>query len=177
MSRFARIAVTVPDGVKYVIKGKELHAQGPRGASFLLMHDLVRCKEEDNAFYFVPKDESTAARALAGTMHRLARNMFMGVNDGFEKFLELRGVGFRVEMTGTKLKLSLGFSHPVFYDLPDGVQAKITDQTHFSVRGIDKQRVHQVAAEIRAFRSPDPYKGKGVRYADETIILKETKKK
>ena len=110
-------------------------------------------------------------------MHRLAQNMIKGVDEGFEKSLELRGVGYRVEMAASRLKFSLGFAHPVFYDLPEGIKVKVNDPTHFVIMGIDKQRTNQVAAEIRALRSPDPYKGKGIRYADEMIILKETKKK
>lgn len=167
----------VPAGVECEVKGRKLYAKGKLGEAALSIHRLVKCTKEEEGFYFIPVEQSADSRALAGTMHRLARNMLIGVNDGFVRFLELRGIGYRVEMVGTQLKLALGFSHPVFYDLPQDIKAKVIDQTHFSVQGIDKQKVNQIAAEIRALRSPDPYKGKGVRYADETVILKETRKK
>lgn len=177
MSRFAKIPVRVPPEVTCELKGNSLHARGKLGEAVLDVHQLVSCKKEEEGFFFVPKNEAATARALSGTMHRLAQNMLKGVSDGFEKAMELRGVGYRVEMAGARLKFALGFAHPVFYDLPEGIKATVNDQTHFVLKGIDKQKTNQAAAEIKALRPPDPYKGKGIRYTGEEIILKEAKKK
>ena len=178
MTRFAKIPVKIPQSVEWSLKENQLHVKGAKGETSLRMHPLVTCRQEEDALFFVPKDsENKQSRAMAGTLHRLTQNMFVGVTDGFSKNLELRGVGYRVEQQGKDLKLSLGYSNPIIYKMPADVQAKPEDQTKLTISGIDKQRVGQIAAEIRSLRRPDPYKGKGVRYADEEIILKEAKKK
>lgn len=177
MSRFAKIPVQVPAEVTCELRGSDLYAKGKLGEAVLRVNHLVTCSKEEEGFFFIPKDGAVESRAISGTMHRLAQNMLKGVSVGFEKAMELRGVGYRVEMAGARLKFALGFAHPVFYTLPEGVKATVNDQTHFVLKGIDKQRTNQAAAEIRALRPPDPYKGKGIRYTGEEIILKETKKK
>jgi large subunit ribosomal protein L6 len=134
-------------------------------------------KQESGALSFMPRDESIAANALAGTTRSLISNLVTGVSDGFERKLELVGVGYRAQAKGKVLNLTLGFSHPVDYELPEGITVETPSQTEIVLKGADKQRIGQVAAEIRAFRPPEPYKGKGVRYADEVVVRKEAKKK
>jgi large subunit ribosomal protein L6 len=177
MSRIANKPVQLPASVEVKESGQQLSVKGPKGTLEHRVHGLVEMRQEDNELLFKARDESQAANALAGTTRALVNNMIAGVIDGFEKKLELVGVGYRAQAKGKTLNLTLGFSHPVNYTLPEGVTADTPSQTEIVVKGIDKQKVGQVAAEIRAFRPPEPYKGKGVRYADEVIVRKEAKKK
>jgi large subunit ribosomal protein L6 len=177
MSRIAKEPVTVPAAVEITENGQLLSVKGPRGTLQHHMHALVEMTRDEGVLNFKPRDESKAANALAGTTRSVVNNLVVGVTDGFQKKLELVGVGYRVQSKGKILNLALGFSHPVDYQLPEGVTAETPSQTEIIVSGSDKQRVGQVAAEIRAFRPPEPYKGKGVRYAGEEIVRKEAKKK
>ena len=154
-----------------------LTVKGPKGTLEHRIHDLVEMKREDAELNFGARNDSGQASALAGTTRSIVSNMVVGVSEGFEKKLELIGVGYRAQSKGKVLNLTLGFSHPIEYELPEGITADTPSQTEIVVKGSDKQRVGQVAAEIRAFRPPEPYKGKGVRYADEIVIRKEAKKK
>jgi len=177
MSRIANKPVQIPSSVEVRESGRQLSVKGPKGMLEYHVHGLVEMSHEDNDLVFKARDESQAANALAGTTRAIVQNMIVGVIDGFEKKLELVGVGYRAQAKGKTLNMTLGFSHPVDYVLPDGVTVETPSQTEIVVKGIDKQKVGQAAAEIRAFRPPEPYKGKGVRYADEVIIRKEAKKK
>ena len=178
MSRIAKKALTVPKGVEVSISGQSLKVKGSKGSFDFAVHDAVEVSQEDNVLKFKSKrDGDTAGWALAGTTRALANNMVIGVSQGFEKKLQLVGVGYRAQAQGNKLNLSLGFSHPVVHDMPEGVTVETPSQTEILIRGSDKQKVGQVAAEVRAYRPPEPYKGKGVKYADEVILRKETKKK
>ena len=177
MSRIAKAPVAIPAGVQVKLDGQQLSVKGGNGALEMTVHANVEVKNEDNALQFAPRDGSKQARALAGTMRSLANNMVVGVSQGFEKKLELIGVGYRGAVKGKVLNLTLGFSHPVDYELPEGVSAEMPSQTSVVLKGADKQKLGQAAAEIRAFRPPEPYKGKGVRYADEYVRRKEAKKK
>lgn len=178
MTRFATFPVKVPDGVELNINQNKIGVKGPLGNLELDVHYLVKCEKTDEGIFFKPKkEEDSDSKAQAGTAHRLVVNMLKGVSEGFTKDLELRGVGYRVEQRGKDLVLSLGYSTPIKFSLPEGISASLDGQTKLSIKGIDKQKVGQIAAEIRSLRRPDPYKGKGVRYVDEVIILKETKKK
>ena len=154
-----------------------LTAKGPKGELFLDIVDEVDVKMDGNTVTFTPKDESKRARAMWGTMRARAQNMVLGVTEGFEKDLELNGVGYRAQMQGNDLKLSLGFSHDVIYEAPEGITLSTSKPTEVKIAGADKQAVGQVAAEIRAYRPPEPYKGKGIRYLGEQIRRKEGKKK
>ena len=174
MSRVAKNPISLPKGVDINISGQQVSVKGPKGAMQLNLHPTVGMKEEDGVITVQPQNDS--AMAMAGTMRSLLNNIVIGVTTGFEKKLSLVGVGYRAQAAGKKLNLTLGFSHPVEYDLPDGVEVETPSQTEIIVRGTDKQQVGQVAAEIRAFRPPEPYKGKGVRYADEHVVRKEAKK-
>ena len=174
MSRVAKAPIPVPKGVEFKVDGGEIRVKGPKGALALPLHpdvDLV----EDNGEISV-RSQSGEPTALTGTYRSLVNNLVVGVTDGFEKKLNLVGVGYRAQVQGTTLSLSLGFSHPVEYKAPDGITIEAPSQTEVVVKGCDKQRVGQVAAEIRAFRPPEPYKGKGVRYSDEQVVRKEAKK-
>ncbi|WML89768.1 50S ribosomal protein L6 [Thiothrix lacustris] len=178
MSRIAKKALTVPAGVEVSISGQSLKVKGSKGSFDFAVHDAVEVSQEDNVLKFKSKrDGDTAGWALAGTTRALANNMVIGVSQGFEKKLQLVGVGYRAQAQGNKLNLSLGFSHPVVHDMPEGVTVETPSQTEILIRGSDKQKVGQVAAEVRAYRPPEPYKGKGVKYSDEVILRKETKKK
>ena len=177
MSRVAKSPVAVPAGVEIKRNGQVLIIKGPKGQLELIVHNNVEVTLEENVLTFAPRDGAKHSRALAGTTRALIANMVMGVTDGFEKKLQLVGVGYRAQAKGNALTLNLGFSHPVEYSLPTGVTCETPTQTEILVRGIDKQLVGQVAAEIREFRRPEPYKGKGVRYADERVRRKEAKKK
>lgn len=177
MSRIAKEPVTVPAAVEITEKGQLLSVKGPRGTLQHQMHALVEMTRDEAVLNFKPRDGSKAANALAGTTRAVVNNLVVGVTDGFQKKLELVGVGYRAQSKGKILNLALGFSHPVDYQLPEGVTAETPSQTEIIVSGSDKQQVGQVAAEIRAHRPPEPYKGKGVRYAGEEIIRKEAKKK
>ena len=175
MSRVANNPVTLPSGVEVKINGQNINVKGPKGALSLDVHRAVTVNQEDNTLRFAPRTKHD--RAMAGTMRALVNNMVLGVSNGFERKLELRGVGYRAQSQGKVLNLTLGFSHPVNFDVPEGVSIETPSQTEILVKGIDKQQVGQVAAKIRGYRPPEPYKGKGVRYADEQVLLKEAKKK
>jgi large subunit ribosomal protein L6 len=177
MSRIANKPVSVPAAVEITENGQQLSVKGPKGTLEHRVHSLVEVTSEEGLLNFKPRDDSKAANALAGTTRSVVSSLVVGVTDGFEKKLELVGVGYRAQAKGKVLNLSLGFSHPVDYELPEGVTAETPSQTEIVVKGNDKQKVGQVAAEIRAFRPPEPYKGKGVRYADEVVVRKEAKKK
>jgi large subunit ribosomal protein L6 len=177
MSRIAKKPVTVPASVEVTENGQQITVKGPRGTLQHSVHALVEIKLEEGEVSFSPRDKSIAANALAGTTRSLINNLVTGVSDGFERKLELVGVGYRAQAKGDVLNLTLGFSHPVDYKLPEGVTVETPTQTEIILKGTDKQRIGQVAAEIRAFRPPEPYKGKGVRYANEEVVRKEAKKK
>lgn len=178
MSRIAKKALALPKGVEVSISGQNLKVKGGKGAFDFAVHDAVEVTQEDNVLKFKAKrDNDSAGWALAGTTRALTNNMVIGVSQGFEKKLQLVGVGYRAQAQGSKLNLSLGFSHPVVHDMPEGVTVETPSQTEIIIRGSDKQKVGQVAAEVRAYRPPEPYKGKGVKYVDEVILRKETKKK
>ena len=177
MSRVASNPVQLPSGVEVKFDGQSVTVKGSKGALEHNIHQSVEVKQEDNVLTFAAKDGSKTANALAGTTRALLNNMVVGVSQGFEKKLQLVGVGYRAQAQGNKLNLTLGFSHPVVYQVPEGVSVETPSQTEVVVKGFDKQQVGQVAAEIRGFRPPEPYKGKGVRYADESVVIKEAKKK
>jgi len=175
MSRIAKAPIEVAKGVEVKIDGQHVSVKGGKGAMELDVHPTVAVSLDDGVLSVTPANDSDWA--MAGTMRALLGNMVQGVSQGFEKKLELVGVGYRAQGKGKVLNLSLGFSHPIEYPVPEGITISTPSQTEVVVAGSDKQRVGQVAAEIRAFRPPEPYKGKGVRYADERIIRKEAKKK
>jgi large subunit ribosomal protein L6 len=175
MSRIAKAPITVAKGVEVKIDGQHVSVKGGKGNMELDVHPAVSVKLEDGVLSVTPAEDS--AWAMAGTMRALLANMVHGVSHGFEKKLELVGVGYRAQGKGKVLNLNLGFSHPIDYPVPEGITISTPSQTEVVVSGSDKQRVGQVASEIRAFRPPEPYKGKGVRYAGERIIRKEAKKK
>ena len=177
MSRIAKKPISVPKGAEVKINGQVVSAKGSLGNMELVLHDSVAVNEEDGVLQISPKSESKENIAMAGTMRALLDNLIVGVTSGFEKKLTLIGVGYRAQMQGQKLSLSLGFSHPVEYAIPQGIQIECPSQTEILVKGADKQLVGQVAADIRGYRPPEPYKGKGVRYADEYVAKKEAKKK
>jgi large subunit ribosomal protein L6 len=176
MSRIAKDPVVIPAGVDVKFEGQLVTVKGSVGTLSLDVHPTVEIKQEDSQLIFAPA-EGEKSWALAGTTRALLNNMVVGVTKGFEKKLQLNGVGYRAKATGNVLNLTLGFSHPVNYELPEGVKVETPSQTEVVVKGADKQQVGQVAAEIRAYRPPEPYKGKGVRYADEHVRRKEAKKK
>ena len=175
MSRIAEAPITVAKGVDVKIDGRHVTVKGAKGTLELNLHQSVSVKVEGGELTVAPANDS--AWAMAGTMRALLNNMVRGVSTGFEKKLQLVGVGYRAQGKGKVLNLSLGFSHPIDFPVPEGVTIDTPSQTEIVVSGSDRQRVGQVAAEIRAFRPPEPYKGKGVRYSDERIIRKEAKKK
>ncbi len=177
MSRVAGKPIPVPSGVKVKQQGQNVEIEGTKGAMSYQIHELVELAVNDNELNISPRNESRESNAQAGTTRSIINNIVVGVNSGFEKKLTLKGVGYRAQVKGSALHLTLGFSHPVEYAIPKGITIECATQTEISVKGIDKQRVGQVAAEIRDFRPPEPYKGKGVRYADEVVKIKETKKK
>ncbi|MGB5473070.1 MAG: 50S ribosomal protein L6 [Gammaproteobacteria bacterium] len=177
MSRVAKMPVVLPKAVEITASGQQVTVKGPKGTLSHTIHDLVEMVREEGELTFRARNESQAANALAGTTRAILNNLVMGVSDGFERKLELVGVGYRAQAKGKVLNLTLGFSHPVDYELPEGVTAETPSQTEILVKGCDKQKVGQVAAEIRAYRPPEPYKGKGVRYSDEVVVRKEAKKK
>ena len=177
MSRIANNPINLPTGVEIMLSGQDLRVKGKLGELAWTIHEKVGLKQADNILTFEYSYEDTAARALAGTTRALVANMVRGVSEGFVKKLSLVGVGYRAQVTGKKINLSLGFSHPVEVELPEGITAEAPSQTELNIKGVDKQAVNQVAANIRALRPPEPYKGKGVRYVDEVINMKEGKKK
>ncbi|HUN92376.1 MAG TPA: 50S ribosomal protein L6 [Burkholderiaceae bacterium] len=177
MSRVARIPVTLAKGVEAQVAAGEITVKGPLGTLKQRLSPRVKVEIANGHISFAANDESREARAMSGTLRALVAGMVQGVSKGFEKKLTLVGVGFRAQAAGEKLNLSLGFSHPVVHAMPTGVKCETPTQTEILIKGADKQKVGQVAAEVRAYRPPEPYKGKGVRYADEVVIIKETKKK
>ena len=174
MSRIAKAPIELPSGVEIKIAGSEVSVKGPKGNLVQLLHPNVSVEQEDKTITVKPANDSDIP--MAGTMRSLVNNMVVGVSDGFEKKLTLVGVGYRAQVQGGKLTLALGYSHPIEYTAPEGVTIEAPTQTEVLVKGCDKQKVGQVASEIRAFRPPEPYKGKGVRYADERVVRKEAKK-
>ncbi len=177
MSRVGKMPVAVPQGVDVAITADQITVKGAGGTLVRALNPLVSVKNENGQLLFTPVGDATAADAMSGTMRALVNNMVNGVGKGFEKKLTLVGVGFRAQATGSKLNLQIGFSHPVVKEMPEGVKVATPTQTEIVISGADRQSVGQVAAEVRAFRPPEPYKGKGIRYADERVTLKETKKK
>ena len=177
MSRIAKAPVAIPSGVTINVDASSISIKGGKGQLDMALHKDVEIKNEDNQLTFEPRSGSKQANAMAGTTRALVNNMVVGVTQGFEKKLELIGVGYRAAAKGDTLNLTLGFSHPVNYELPKGVSAAVEGQTLVVLQSADKQKLGQAAAEIRAFRPPEPYKGKGVRYADEYVRRKEAKKK
>lgn len=177
MSRIAKAPINLPAGVEVKLSADTISVKGKQGQLEMNVHALVEIKQEDNALTFAPRTEDKQANALAGTTRSLVNNMVTGVTAGFEKKLILQGVGYRAKAAGKTLNLQLGFSHDINYELPEGITAEVPSQTEVIIKGVDKQVVGQVAAEIRGYRPPEPYKGKGVRYADENVRRKEAKKK
>ena len=177
MSRVGKMPVTVPQGVDVAIKDDQISVKGKGGSLVLAQNELVKVTNEGGKLTFTAANESREANAMSGTMRQLVNNMVTGVSAGFEKKLSLVGVGYKAAAQGNKLNLAVGYSHPVNIDMPEGITVATPTPTEIVVKGADRQRVGQVAAEIRAVRPPEPYKGKGIRYADEKIVIKETKKK
>ena len=177
MSRVARIPVTVEKGVDVQIAAGNITVKGPLGTLQQSLSNRVKVELADGKVSFAAADESREANAMSGTMRALVAGMVEGVSKGFAKKLTLVGVGYRAQAQGDKLNLSLGFSHPVVHQMPTGVKCETPTQTEIVIKGADKQKVGQVAAEVRGYKPPEPYKGKGVRYADEVVAIKETKKK
>ena len=177
MSRIAKAPITVPSGVEVKVNGQDVTVKGSKGELVRTLNDAVVVKLEDGVITFAPAEGIKDAWAQAGTARANVNNMVVGVTEGFKKTLLLQGVGYRTQVKGQDVNLTLGFSHPVVYSLPKGISATAPSQTEIIIEGSDKQQVGQVAAEIRAFRPPEPYKGKGVRYADENVRRKEAKKK
>jgi len=177
MSRIAKYPIEVPAGVEVTLSGSEVSVKGPLGVLKQFMLPSVKIEREGAMLTCKAVDGAPNGGAMSGTMRALVANMVTGVTKGFERKLNLVGVGYRAQAQGDKLNLTLGFSHPVVHPMPAGIKVETPTQTEVMIKGIDKQVVGQVAAEIRAYRPPEPYKGKGVRYSDETIIIKETKKK
>jgi large subunit ribosomal protein L6 len=176
MSRIANNPVVLPDGIEVNITDNTITMKGGKGELAHSIHPLVTVKQEDNKLIMSTNEDTKSANTMAGTTRALLQNIVTGVSEGFERKLEIIGIGYRAQTQGKKLNLTLGFSHPIDFEIPDGVSIDTPSQTELVVKGIDKQKVGQVAAEIRAFRPPEPYKGKGVRYSDERVIRKEVKK-
>ena len=177
MSRVAKVPVELPKGVEFKQEGNVVTFKGGNGSLSLELNTEVQIAVDEGAITVTPRSGSRFASAMSGTTRALLANMAQGVGSGFERKLELVGVGYRAQLQGNKLNLTLGFSHPVVYEAPGGISIETPSQTEILIKGADKQKVGQVAAEIRRFRPPEPYKGKGVRYADERVVLKEAKKK
>ncbi len=177
MSRVAKNPVKLPAGVELKLAGQQLSVKGAKGALELTIHPAVEVSQEDGELRFAARSGDQQSRAMAGTTRALVNNMVVGVSQGFERKLQLVGVGYRAQAKGSVLSLAFGFSHSIEYELPEGVTAETPSATDIVIRGIDKQVLGQVAAEIRDYRRPEPYKGKGVRYAEENVLRKEAKKK
>ena len=177
MSRIANAPVAIPKGVETSLSESQVSIKGTKGNLVLALHNLVVVAQDGEELKVSAKDESREASAMAGTFRSLINNMVLGVTEGFQKKLELQGVGYRAKADGKSVNLTVGYSHPIDYELPKGVTAETPSQTEILISGADKQLVGQVAAEIRKFRPPEPYKGKGIRYADERVFRKEAKKK
>jgi large subunit ribosomal protein L6 len=174
MSRIAKTPIELPSGVELKVQGSEVKVKGPKGNLVLQLHANLSLEKDDENFMVKPASKSDTP--MAGTFRSLVNNMVIGVTNGFEKSLTLVGVGYRAQVQGSKLTLALGFSHPVEYSAPEGITIEAPTQTQILIKGCDKQKVGQVASEIRAFRPPEPYKGKGVRYTNERVVRKEAKK-
>jgi len=177
MSRIAKYPVELPKGVEAQIAQDQITVKGPLGTLNQSLNGFVDIKQDGTSLSFKAADDSREAKAMSGTVRALVANMVTGVSKGFERKLNLVGVGYRAQIQGDAVKLQLGFSHDVLHKLPAGVKAECPTQTEIIIKGSNKQVVGQVAAEIRAYREPEPYKGKGVRYSDERVVIKETKKK
>ena len=177
MSRVGKMPITIPAGVDVSIKEDQISVKGAGGALSLAQNVLVKVSSSDGKLSFVPVNDSREANAMSGTMRQLVNNMVVGVSKGFEKKLTLVGVGFRAQASGNKLNLQIGYSHPVNFEMPAGVTVTTPTPTEIIVKGANRQVIGQLAAEIRDARPPEPYKGKGIRYADERVVIKETKKK
>jgi large subunit ribosomal protein L6 len=177
MSRVGKMPIALPSGAEATITAAQITVKGPLGSLTQSLNGLVQIENNSGTLNFKAANDSREANAMSGTMRALVSNMVNGVTKGFEKKLMLVGVGYRAAAQGDKLNLSLGFSHPVVHQMPQGVKVETPTQTEILIKGISRQQVGQVAAEVRAYRSPEPYKGKGVRYSDEVVVIKETKKK
>ena len=177
MSRVGKMPITVPQGVEVQITAEQITVKGAMGTLVRAVKNLVTIERDGAVLTLAPADDSVAANAMSGTMRALINNMVNGVSKGFEKKLTLVGVGFRAQAAGSKLNLQIGFSHPVGKQMPAGITVACATPTEILIKGADRQVVGQVAAEVRAIRPPEPYKGKGIRYADERVVIKETKKK
>jgi len=177
MSRIAKNPVSLPKNVEFSLAANTVTVKGPLGSLSQPILPAVRVEKEGESLFCRAIEDRVDGSVMSGTMRALLNNMVNGVSKGFEKKLTLVGVGYKAQAQGNKLNLALGFSHPVVHEMPDGIKVETPSQTEIVIKGIDRQRVGQVAAEIRAYRSPEPYKGKGVRYADELVLIKETKKK
>ncbi len=177
MSRVAKQAVAIPQGVEVSVQADAISVKGALGALELSQSALVKVESVDGKLSFSPVDESREANAMSGTIRQLVNNMVNGVSKGFEKKLSLIGVGYKASASGNKLNLAVGFSHPVNIEMPAGITVATPTPTEVVIKGADRQRVGQIASEVRAVRPPEPYKGKGIRYADEKVVIKETKKK
>lgn len=177
MSRVGKMPIAVPKGVDVALSAEQITVKGANGTLSRAAHPLVTLKNDAGTLTVAPANDSAEANAMSGTMRALLANMVDGVSKGFEKKLALVGVGFRAQAQGQKLNLQIGFSHPVVKDMPAGIKVECPTQTEIVIKGADRQVVGQIAAEVRAFRPPEPYKGKGIRYAGERVVLKETKKK
>ena len=177
MSRVGKMPITIPAGVDVSIKEDQISVKGTGGSLVLHRNALVKVVSNDGKLSFEPANESREANAMSGTIRQLVNNMVVGVTKGFEKKLNLVGVGYKAAASNNKLNLQVGYSHPVNIDMPQGITVATATPTEIVIKGADRQRVGQIAAEIRAVRPPEPYKGKGIRYADEKIVIKETKKK
>jgi len=177
MSRVGKMPIAVPQGVDVAITAEQISIKGSLGTLVRKGNDLVTVKNEGGKLTFTPVNETVAASAMSGTMRALVANMVNGVTKGFERKLTLVGVGYRAQAQGAKLNLQIGFSHPVAKEMPAGIKVECPTQTEIVIKGSDRQVVGQIAAEVRAIRPPEPYKGKGIRYAEERVVLKETKKK
>ncbi len=177
MSRIGNFPVELPANVEVQLSQGEISVKGPLGTLTQSLSAQITVERVENQLQVKVADSSTAANAMSGTVRALVANMVQGVTQGYQKKLTLVGVGYRAQAQGDKLNLTLGFSHPIVHQMPKGIKVETPTQTEIMIKGIDKQRVGQVAAEVRAYRSPEPYKGKGVRYSDEKVVLKETKKK
>ena len=177
MSRVGKMPVSIPSGVDVAIKQDQINVKGALGALVLAQNALVTITNDAGKLSFAPANESREANAMSGTMRQLVNNMVVGVTKGFEKKLSLVGVGYKAAAQGNKLNLTVGYSHPVDFDMPAGITVATPTPTEIVIKGSDRQRVGQIAAEVRAVRPPEPYKGKGIRYVDEKITIKETKKK
>lgn len=177
MSRVAKMPIAVPAGADVAISAQAITVKGPLGVLTQSLNGQVKVENNAGTLSFEPSNDSREANAMSGTLRALVNNMVNGVTKGFEKKLNLVGVGYKAQAAGDKLNLSLGFSHPVVHAMPEGVTVTTATPTEIVIKGIDRQKVGQVAAEVRAYRAPEPYKGKGVRYSDEVVKIKETKKK